>query len=228
MTGGSATVAVIHTSPFTLEPLKELLTELVPGVTVVNFLDDSILPQLARNGGDVSAVRGRLLDYARHAQTVGADVILSACSSVGDVAAAMREVVSVPVVRIDEGMADVAVSRGPRIGVAATLPTTLAPTLALLRAKAAAAGVDATFDARVADEAYALLSRGDRAGHDRELSAVLAGLAADNDVVVLAQASMARVLAALPEADRANFLTSPRLAAERVAQVLEGSRAKRG
>ncbi len=228
MTGDAATVAVIHTSPFTLDPLKDLLTELVPGVTVVNFLDDSILPQLARNGGDVSAVRDRLLDYARHAQGVGANVILSACSSVGEVAAAMREVVEVPVVRIDEGMADAAIGRGPRIGVAATLRTTLAPTLALLRAKAAAAGVDAKFDARVADEAYALLSRGDREGHDRELGAVLEGLAADNDVVVLAQASMARVLGALPEADRAKFLTSPRLAAERVALVLEGSRAERG
>lgn len=222
------TVAVIHTSPFTIAPLKELLEELVEGVSVVNILDDSVLPQLARNGGDVGEVEGRLLTYARHAEEVGADVILSACSSVGGVASAMREVVSVPVVRIDEAMADAAVRRGPRIGVAATLRTTLAPTLALLRSKAEEAGVQAVFDARVADEAYALLSRGDRAGHDRELSAVLRGVAEANDVVVLAQASMARVLDSLPEDERSKFLTSPRLAAQRVASILEGLGAERG
>ena len=221
-------VAVIHTSPFTISPLKELLEELVPGVSVVNLLDDSILPQLAHNGGNVDEVEGRLLTYARNAEEVGADVILSACSSVGGVAGAMREVVDVPVVRIDEAMADAAVRRGPRIGVAATLRTTLTPTLALLRSKAEDAGVQAVFDARVADAAYALLSGGDKEGHDRELSVVLRDLADSNDVVVLAQASMARALESLTEDERSKFLTSPRLAAQRVADVLNGLGAGRG
>lgn len=220
MTGGQRTVAVIHTSPLTVEPLKALVSELVPGAAVVNFVDDSILPQLGRNGGDVSQVEERLLSYARFAQQVGADVILSACSSVGDVAAKMAAVVPLPVVRIDDAMADEAVARGKRIGVAATLPTTLAPTLALLRRKAQAAGSDAVFDARVANDAFRLLSDGDRDGHDRVLAALLSELAAANDVVVLAQASMARVLNSLTAADRQKFLTSPRLAVERVARAL--------
>ena len=39
-------LAIIHTTPATVEPLKALAAEIVPGVNVVNFVDDSILPQL--------------------------------------------------------------------------------------------------------------------------------------------------------------------------------------
>ena len=215
-------VAVIHTSPLTVEPIRSLIGELIPGADVVNFVDDSVLPQLARNGGNVAEVEGRLLTYARHAEEVGATVILNACSSVGEVAGKMRSSVTVPVVRIDDAMTDEAVTRGERIGVAATLPTTLAPTLALLRRKAEAAGSKATFDARVAADAFRLLAAGDREGHDRALTAVLDELAAVNDVVVLAQASMARVLSGLPEEKRAKFLSSPRLGVESVARVVSG------
>src|SRR5690606_19547888 len=165
----------------------------------------------------------RLVTYARHAEQVGAQVILNACSSVGEVVAQMRASVAVPVVRIDDAMAEEAVARGDRIGVAATLPTTLAPTVALLRRKAEEAGSRASFDARVATGAFRLLAAGDRQGHDQALLELLGELAAVNDVVVLAQASMARVLPGLPEAQRARFLSSPRSGVERVAQVVAGA-----
>lgn len=224
----SARVAVIHTSPLTVDAIKGLITELLPGADVVNFVDDSVLPQLARNGGDVAEVARRLVTYAQHAQEVGADIILNACSSVGEVVERMREVVDVPVVRIDDAMTDEAVRRGARIGVAATLRTTLAPTLALLKSKAEAAGSGAVFDARVADDAFRLLAAGDREGHDRALTVVLDELAAANDVVVLAQASMARVLPGLPEEKRAKFLSSPRLGVERLARELARARLRGG
>jgi len=221
------TVAVIHTSPLTVDPIKALVAELLPAADVINFVDDSILPQLARNGGDVSEVEQRLLSYAGFAAQVGADVILNACSSVGEVVAAMREKVSVPVVRIDDAMTDEAIRRGTRIGVAATRQTTLAPTLAMLRRKAEAAGTGAVFDARVANDAFDLLAAGDREGHDRALAEMLDELAAANDIVVLAQASMARVLPSLTEEKRDKFLSSPRLAVERVARVLDDAGSRR-
>ena len=40
-----------------MEPLRALAEELLPGCRVINFVDDSILPQLAENGGDVAAVK---------------------------------------------------------------------------------------------------------------------------------------------------------------------------
>jgi aspartate/glutamate racemase len=216
----SQKLAIIHTTPVTVDSFKALAAEVMPDVRVINFVDDSILPQLAEVGGDTSAVEARLVQYARYAQEVGADVILSACSSVGEVAAKMQDAVRIPVVRIDDAMAEEAVRRGTRIGVAATVPTTLTPTVALLRRKAQEAGIDASFETRCVTEAYERLLAGDREGHDTLLARALAELASSTDVVVLAQASMARVLERLPEEQRTRFLSSPRFGMQRVREAL--------
>ncbi len=213
-------LAVIHTTPVTVDTFKSLAAELVPDCEVVNFVDDSILPQLISNGGKVSDVENRLLHYARFAEEVGADAILSACSSVGEVAVKMRENVSIPVVRVDDAMTEAAIARGSWIGVAATLSTTLRPTIELLRQKALQANSEIEIVPQLVDSAYKKLMAGDREGHDAALVEALTGLANQVDVVVLAQASMARVLPRLPEALQEKFLTSPRLSMEQVKEVL--------
>lgn len=215
-----ATLAIIHTTTATVDTLKELAAEVVPGVQIINFVDDSILPQLARSGGNLIEIEERAISYARFAQAAGADAILEACSSIGELADKMQRAVKVPVVRIDAEMAKQAVSRGAKIGVAATLPTTLRPTTALLESAGRGKPVPISVEPLLVEGAYARLMAGDREGHDALLAEALAGLAERVDVVVLAQASMARVLPRLPESMRGRFLTSPRPAMERVKEVL--------
>ncbi len=213
-------LAILHTHPATIEPLVALASELLPGVEVVNIADDSILAELMRNGGDVEPVAGRLVSYARLAAEAGADVILNACSSVGEVVAREQAAVRVPVVRIDAALAEAAVQRGPRLGVIATIATTLNPTTRLLHAKAQAAGRTVTIKPVLVTGAFERLAAGDRDGHDQLLVAALTALASDVDVVVLAQVSMARVLPRLTAAERAKCLTSPRLGLEAVRTIL--------
>jgi Asp/Glu/hydantoin racemase len=215
------TLAIIHTTALTVAPLKELAGELLPGVKVINFVDDSILPQLLENGAEVAAVAPRLLQYSRFAKEVGADIILNACSSVGAVVAEMREAVAIPVVRIDEAMAEEAVRQAQHIGVAATLLTTLKPTLALLEAKAMAIGKKVRLESVCASTAYERLLAGDVEGHDKLLAETLYELAEKVERVVLAQASMARVLGNLPRAMQNKFLSSPRLGMEAVKTTLK-------
>jgi hypothetical protein len=214
-------LAIIHTTPVTIEPLASLAAQYMPGCRIVNMMDDSILPQLAENGGSLEDVKERLCTYAVTAESLGADCILNACSSVGGIAAEMGNRVNVPVVRIDDAMAERAVERGRRIGVAATLATTLRPTLALLEAKAAEANKPVLFQPMLAETAYRRLIAGDKDGHDEQLIDALTDLALNTDVVVLAQASMARVVSKLPEPLRERFMTSPALGMERVKQVME-------
>ncbi len=209
-------LAIIHTTAATVEPLKALAAEMLPGCEILNWVDDSILPQLARNGGQLDAVEERLVQYARIAANVGADVILEACSSVGECVAAMQQEVSIPIVRIDEAMAEQAVRSGTFIGVAATLETTLNPTTRLLQAQARKLGKQVEVKPVLVQGAYAKLMAGDKEGHDALLVQALSKLAQTVDVVVLAQASMARVVPQLSQADQAKFLTSPRLGMERV------------
>ncbi len=213
-------LAIIHTTAATVEPLKGLAAEVLGGSELVNFVDDSILPQLALNGGNLSEVEERLVQYARFAERVGADIILEACSSVGELVPRMRAAVSIPVVRIDEAMAEEAVQRGTSVGVAATLATTLGPTTRLLRLKAEESGRQVEVKPLLIDGAYQKLMAGDREGHDDLLLENLQELARETGVIVLAQASMARVLPRLSSAEQDKILVSPPRAMAQVKSIL--------
>ncbi|MBZ4665918.1 aspartate/glutamate racemase family protein [Mahella sp.] len=214
-------LAIIHTSFATVEPLTALAKDTITGCEVVNFMDDSILPQLMKNGGDLSAVESRWLQYVVFAEDVGADCVLNACSSVGELTEKALRMVSIPVIRIDEAMAEKAVGIARRIGVAATLPTTLRPTLALLEEKSRETGKDIELQSALADGAYEQLMAGHKDVHDAILIKMLKELADKVDIVVLAQASMARVIPSLPIEIQGKFLSSPALAMQRVKAVLD-------
>ena len=68
------------------------------------------------------------MNYAASAQEAGADFILFTCSSIGPAVETAATLTDVPVLRVDQPMADKAVQLGKRIGVIATLSTTLEPT----------------------------------------------------------------------------------------------------
>jgi hypothetical protein len=101
----------------------------------------------------------------------------------------------------------------------ATLATTLQPTAELVERRAIAAGKDVEVDARVCDGAFDALQAGDRDRHDQLVREGLESVLADVDVVVLAQASMARVADTLGDVSLP-ILSSPRLGMERVAALL--------
>lgn len=215
-----APIAVIHTSPATVDVFAPLLRERLPGRPIVNLLDDSILPELRDNGGDVSAIGSRWRIYAAIAKGRGAALILNACSSIGELSALVSAELGIPIVRVDAAMARAAVARGSRIAAAATLRSTLRPTCELLRRTAAEAGAEVAVEPVLVEGAFEALASGDRTLHDDLLATALARAAAACDVVVLAQASMARVLPRLAAADRELFLVSPPFAVEEVAARL--------
>jgi Asp/Glu/hydantoin racemase len=215
-----AKLAILHTTLATTVSLPVLAAEILPGVSLHHFVDDTILPQLLANGGRTSEVEERVVQYARFAEQAGADVILCACSSIGEIVPAAQRFLSIPILRIDETMAEKAITNGDSIGVAATLETTLGPTSRLIAQKAFKAGKQIRLAKKLIEGAYQRLIAGDTAGHDELLLKGLAEFAAQVEIIVLAQASMARVLTQLPAADSARFLTSPRLGLEQVRKVL--------
>lgn len=214
-------IAIIHTTSVTVDSLKQLIAEKIPNSEVINFVDDSVLPQLQENDGKISLVEERLVQYAKYAEELGADIILNACSSVGEVVSSMRKQVDIPVVRIDEAMAEMAIQKGTKIGVAATLATTLRPTMNLIETKAKEMNKEIELISVLAEEAYQFLLDKDQAAHDCSLADSLMKLEKDVDIVVLAQASMARVVSTLDADKQGKFLSSPTLGVERVRQTLE-------
>jgi hypothetical protein len=118
-------------------------------------------------------------------------------------------------------MADHAIVTASRVGVIATLPTTLQPTADLLRRRAAVAGKNIDLSTRLCDGAFDALMGGDADTHDLLVGKALRELSTQVDVIVLAQASMARVVASFPEVDRrVPILASPPLAIDYLASIL--------
>lgn len=217
----SKTIALLHTTSVTIEPLRDLLSKEIPKIKIINFLDDSILSQLGESRGDISLVEKRLVQYAVNAEQVGADIILNVCSSVGEVVEKMRERVNIPIIRIDEAMAEMAIHMGNKIGVVATLATTLEPTMNLLKQKSAKLNTQVELQSLLAEEAYQYLLAGHQEKYDRNLAESLAKIQEEVDVVVLAQASMARVVKTLAPEKQIYFLSSPEFGVEKVRQTLE-------
>lgn len=213
------TVVAVHTGPATLQPIKQQFAELLPDVRLVNLMDDSLLNDAIAAGGLTDAVSGRILSYLQVGASMGASVLLNACSSVREAATQAAPQIPVPIVWIDDAMAEQAVALGSRIGVVATVRTTLEPTVRLVRAKAAAAGKTVDVVEALAEGAFDALLAGQADRHDELLRATVQSLAGRVDVIVLAQASMARLAPALADLGLP-VLSSPRSGVESVRRAL--------
>jgi Asp/Glu/hydantoin racemase len=184
-------------------------------------VDDSLIKDVIAKGELTAATARRVVNYVGSAEQAGADFILVTCSSIGAAVEASAALTKVPVLRVDQPMADTAVKTGRRIGVIATLPTTLAPTSDLVKRRAALAGKEIALISRLCEGAFDALMSGNAALHDSMVAGALKELSTQVDVIVLAQASMARVVEGLSESDkRVPILASPPLAISHLASIL--------
>ncbi len=188
--------------------MKELAAQYLPDIQINNYLDDSILPRLKESDGDINTVKDRIIQFIQNAEKIHVNAVLFACSSIGEIVGQAQEMVDIPVIRIDDAMAETAVKAGSKIGVAATLSTTLNPTFNLLVHKADQLQKEIELISLLCEDAYLELMNGNKAKHDQILAENLKQLGEQTDVVVLAQASMASAVTALPSEIQSKFLTS--------------------
>jgi Asp/Glu/hydantoin racemase len=129
-------VAIIHTSFALVEVLGALVQELLPDVRCINIVDDSLLADVMREGKVCTNVARRMCQYFLAAEEAKASVVLNACSTVSETVDIARSLLKIPIIKVDEPMAELAVQSGERIGVIATVPTTIGPTCRLIERKA--------------------------------------------------------------------------------------------
>lgn len=218
------TLCMIHTVPGLIPVLEPLLAREVRGWAHFNIVDESLLKNTIRDGAPSHATMRRLLGHVASAVEAGAEAILVTCSSLGAATEAVRPFFAQTLVRIDEGMALEAVTGYRRIGVLATLHSTLGPTTALIESTARKQGAtDRVISSKVCEGAFATLTRGDTDSHDRMVADAIAELADSVDVVLLAQASMARAWERYGDAGGScPVLTSPELGMVHLGRVLNG------
>jgi Asp/Glu/hydantoin racemase len=215
------TLGLVHTSATLVPVFAELCSKYLPGIKVFNIIDDSLIKNTIACGELTASTSKRVVNYAASAQEAGADYILFTCSSIGRAVETAATLTGVPVLRVDQPMADKAVQTGKRIGVIATLPTTLEPTSDLVRRRAIAAGKEIELKAVLCEGAFDALMSGDAATHDKKVGDALKQLVNEVDVIVLAQASMARVVDALTDAEKkVPILASPPIAMEYLKELI--------
>lgn len=212
-----ATIGFLHTAEVHVATFGQLLAELAPQDEPLHLVDARLLAD-AQAGGLPLGLGMRVENRLGALEAGGADVIVCTCSTIG--ALAERAEAGVPVIRVDRPMADAAVAAGRRIGVLVTTESTLEPTLALLRDSAVRAGVDPTFVIGRCLSAWQHFEAGKLQRYYAEIADQASRLAADVDVIVLAQASMTPAAAQLGNLP---VLTSPRSAVAAAVALAHGS-----
>lgn len=215
-------VALIYTSttPELIELVEEEVKKVLPkDAELLNYEDPSILAE-TRDAGYVTApVAARLVGMYMTAVSDGADAILNLCSSVGevaDVAQPMAKYTGVPIVRVDEEMCREAVRKGSKIGVMATLATTLEPTKNTILRVAREMGKQVTLVDALVEGAFGLDQE-----QFKQLMAQKAGeIAEDVDVILFAQGSMAYCENLIAEKYNKTVLSSPRFGAVALKEAL--------
>lgn len=216
-------VGLIYTSttPELIELVEqEVKKQLGDGVELLSLQDPSILAEVREAGYVTTAPAARLIGMYMKAAEEGVDAMLNLCSSVGEVADCVQDTaryIGVPIVRVDEEMCREAVRLGSRIGVMATLPTTLTPTKNTVTRVAREAGKHVELVDCLVDGAFGL----DQEQFRARLTDAAAAIADKVDVVVLAQGSMAYAEPHLERAYGKPFLGSPRFGAAALKKALE-------
>jgi len=200
--------AIFHTSAATLGLFQTLSAKVMPDVEIMHIVEDSMIRDVMKNGGPTPAINARIAGYVQAAERAGCSAFMTACSSIGASVEQCQGLTPMLVTRIDEAMVEAAIGQGRRVAVLATVETTLKPTLEFVKRKALEAGKDIEILPTLMAEAFVALLAGDMATHDKIVSAGLKEALAKADVVILAQASMARVMEGM-EKPAIPVLTSP-------------------
>ena len=219
----SKKIGLIHTSATLIPVFQELINKHFEGqdIKVFNIVDDSLVKNIIERGLLTTEISKRVLDYVSSANDSGADFILVTCSSIGRAVEMAASYSKVPVLRVDQPMTDVAIQTGTKIGVVATLASTLEPTSDLVSRRAAIAGKEIELTSRLCEGAFDALMGGNPELHDKLVATVLKELAQEVDVILLAQASMARVVSQLSEEDKkVPILASPEIAVQYMANLI--------
>jgi Asp/Glu/hydantoin racemase len=189
-----ARALVLHASRAAVDCVAEYYAAHAPEVEFTHLLDDGVMRML-REEDWARAVRRMtaMVDAAREEYGVTCGVLT--CSAVPPEALTeLKARAGLPLFKIDEPMARMAVRASREIGVVSTFPSTKQTTHDLLVAEARRAGVQVRIEEEMNAAPLEALLAGDRETHDRlflETCDRFAGRGVG--VLVLAQVSMARL-----------------------------------
>lgn len=216
------TVGIIHAALITCKAVQPYLDSILPDVKVVHHVDDTIQnSNFACEPGIIPKQNlYKFATYAHYLELAGVDVILLACSTFNRAVEVARPMINTPMLQIDRPMMDLAVQQGQRIGLLATVPTTVPASTRLLELAAADAGKKIDITTVLCSQAFAEIKKGNTAKHNELLLQEIDQLSKNVDAIVLAQLSMSALEPELIN-PRVPIFNSGRTGFTRVREILE-------
>ena len=186
------TLGIIHAVNLTIRAMQPFLERYIPDIEVVHVCDDTIQRDNIRAGVGVIPKRNyfKFAQYAHNLQEAGADMILLACSTFNYAAELARPMIDIPIMQIDRPMMELAVCQGRRVGLLATLSTTVPSSERLLRIVAAEQKKEVEVTTVLREEAFRAIQKGDSETHNAILLEEIEKLSGKVDSIVMAQLSM--------------------------------------
>ncbi len=215
-------IGIIHAALISSKSVQPFIEEIIPGVIVAHVVDDTIQnSNFACKPGVIPKNNFyKFATYAHFLEEAGADLILLACSTFNQAVELARPMINVPLLQIDRPMMDLAVKQGNRIGLLATVPTTVPASERLLREAAREGGKEINVTTVLCSEAFDAIKQGNVELHNRLLLEQIDRLSETVDAIVLAQVSMSALEPMLVHT-RVPVYNSGRTGFERVKQILD-------
>lgn len=186
------TLGIIHAAVFTSQTVAPYIAEFLPGADVMHLGDDTV--QRDNLNAPIGTIPKRnffkFATYAHFLEEAGVDLIMLACSTFNQAVEYARPMILTPMIQIDRPMMDLAVMQGRRIGILATLPSTVPSSERLLYEAAKDAGKQISVTTVLNKEAFSMLRSGDTGKHNQMLLEDIDELSKEVDAIVMAQVSM--------------------------------------
>jgi aspartate/glutamate racemase len=216
------TLGIIHAAVFTAQLVQKYVDEIIPEVKVLHCGDDSV--QRDNLNAPVGTIPKhnyyKFVTFAKFLEDAGAHLIMLGCSTFNSAVEVARPIISVPLLQIDRPMMDLAVKEGKRIGLLATLPSTVPASERLLQQAAAEAKKDIEITTVLNAEAFQVLRAGDPEKHNEMLLEDIERLSKSVDAIVMAQVSMSVLEPYLTDV-KVPVFNSGRTGLQRAREILE-------
>lgn len=215
------TLGIIHASSITIDAVKPYVQKYIPEVQIMHLCDDTIQrDNIAAGVGVIPKVNYfKFAQYAHNLEEAGVDVIMLACSTFNYAAELARPVINTPIAQIDRPMMELAVKAGKKIGLLATLATTVPSSERLLKIAALEANKEIEIKTVLCSEAFDEYLKGNYDRHNEILLQAIDSLSSEVDCIAMAQLSMSK-LAPLLKCTKVPVFNSGDTGFERVRDML--------
>jgi aspartate/glutamate racemase len=189
----SNTLGIIHAVNLTIRAMQPFIEKYIPDVEVMHVCDDTIQRDNLRAGVGVIPKQNyyKFAQYAHNLEEADAKLILLACSTFNYSAELARPMINIPILQIDRPMMETAVGSGAkRVGLLATLATTVPSSERLLRIVAGEQRREIEIRTVLKEEAFRAIQKGHTETHNSILLDAINDLSREVDVIVMAQLSM--------------------------------------